>query len=105
MTGTNNTTSGFHVELINGIPVAIVGNGMFTENVTGMKNIGGTLKSLGNSLVDLKLMREVSEYIGSKQQGGRPPVAVDNTFLGPVFQRPLTTGTMTIARPWSSTGP
>jgi methionine-gamma-lyase len=45
-----------------------------------------------NSLVDLKLMREVSELIGSRQSGGRPPVAVDNTFLGPVFQRPLLHG-------------
>jgi methionine-gamma-lyase len=45
-----------------------------------------------NSLVDLKLMREVSEMIGSRQSGGRPPVAVDNTFLGPVFQRPLQYG-------------
>ena len=45
-----------------------------------------------NSLVDLKLMREVSETIGSRQSGGRPPVAVDNTFLGPVFQRPLLHG-------------
>jgi methionine-gamma-lyase len=45
-----------------------------------------------NSLVDLKLMREVSEMIGQRQKGGRPPVAVDNTFLGPVFQRPLGLG-------------
>ena len=45
-----------------------------------------------NSLVDLKLMREISEQIGARQQGGRPPVAVDNTFLGPVFQRPLNLG-------------
>jgi methionine-gamma-lyase len=45
-----------------------------------------------NSLVDLKLMREISEEIGTRQQGGRPPVAVDNTFLGPVFQRPLNFG-------------
>ncbi|MDP9090403.1 MAG: cystathionine gamma-synthase family protein [Pseudomonadota bacterium] len=45
-----------------------------------------------NSLVDLKLMREVSESIGSRQSGGRPPVAVDNTFLGPVFQQPLQHG-------------
>jgi methionine-gamma-lyase len=42
-----------------------------------------------NSLVDLKLMRDISEQIGARQAGGRPPVAVDNTFLGPVFQRPL----------------
>jgi methionine-gamma-lyase len=45
-----------------------------------------------NSLVDLELMREVSEQIGARQRGGRPPVAVDNTFLGPVFQRPLNLG-------------
>ena len=45
-----------------------------------------------NSLVDLKLLREVSERIGGAQRDGRPPVAVDNTFLGPVFQRPLLHG-------------
>jgi methionine-gamma-lyase len=45
-----------------------------------------------NSLVDLRLMREISERIGTRQAGGRPPVAVDNTFLGPVFQRPLEHG-------------
>jgi methionine-gamma-lyase len=45
-----------------------------------------------NSLVDLKLMREISEQIGKQQKGGRPPIAVDNTFLGPVFQRPLNHG-------------
>jgi methionine-gamma-lyase len=45
-----------------------------------------------NSLVDLDLLRESSERIGARQAGGRPPVAVDNTFLGPVFQRPLEHG-------------
>lgn len=45
-----------------------------------------------NGLVDLSLMREVSERIGRRQDGGRPPVLVDNTFLGPVFQRPLAHG-------------
>jgi len=45
-----------------------------------------------NGLVDLALMREVSEHIGARQSGGRPPVLVDNTFLGPVFQRPLAHG-------------
>jgi methionine-gamma-lyase len=44
-----------------------------------------------NSLVDLKLMREVSERIGTTQSG-RPLLAVDNTFLGPVFQQPLKQG-------------
>jgi methionine-gamma-lyase len=45
-----------------------------------------------NSLVDLALMREISVQIGARQRGGRPPVVVDNTFLGPVFQRPLAHG-------------
>jgi methionine-gamma-lyase len=45
-----------------------------------------------NSLVDLKLWREASEWIATQQGGARPPVAVDNTFLGPVFQKPLEHG-------------
>ncbi len=45
-----------------------------------------------NSLVDLTLMREISAAIGLRQRDGRPPVAVDNTFLGPVFQHPLAHG-------------
>jgi methionine-gamma-lyase len=45
-----------------------------------------------NGLVDLALMRDISEQIGKGQRGGRPPVLVDNTFLGPVFQRPLAHG-------------
>jgi len=45
-----------------------------------------------NNLVDLQLLREVSERIGAKQAGGRPPLAVDNTYLGPVFQHPLAHG-------------
>jgi methionine-gamma-lyase len=45
-----------------------------------------------NSLVDLRLLRDISEFIGTRQAGGRPPIAVDNTFLGPVFQRPLAHG-------------
>jgi len=45
-----------------------------------------------NSLVDLKLWRETAEWIGGQQGGLRPPVAVDNTFLGPVFQKPLEHG-------------
>jgi methionine-gamma-lyase len=45
-----------------------------------------------NSLVDLALWREASEWIATQQGGARPPVAVDNTFLGPVFQRPLEHG-------------
>jgi methionine-gamma-lyase len=45
-----------------------------------------------NSLVDLRLWREASEWIAGQQAGVRPPVAVDNTFLGPVFQKPLEHG-------------
>ncbi len=45
-----------------------------------------------NSLVDLRLMREASERLEREQGGHRPPLAVDNTFLGPVFQRPLEHG-------------
>jgi methionine-gamma-lyase len=45
-----------------------------------------------NSLVDLKLWREASEWLAGQQGGVRPPLAVDNTFLGPVFQRPLEHG-------------
>jgi len=45
-----------------------------------------------NTLVDLALLRAASERIASRQGGERPPVAVDNTFLGPLFQRPLEHG-------------
>ena len=45
-----------------------------------------------NGLVDLRLMREASEWLAREQGGQRPPLAVDNTFLGPVFQRPLEHG-------------
>jgi methionine-gamma-lyase len=45
-----------------------------------------------NGLVDLALWRAASEWIAGQQGGARPPLAVDNTFLGPVFQRPLEHG-------------
>ncbi len=45
-----------------------------------------------SGLVDFKLLVEVSKMIGARQAGGRPPVAVDNTYLGPIFQRPLLHG-------------
>jgi len=45
-----------------------------------------------NSLVDLALMRTTAERIAARQGGERPPIAVDNTFLGPVFQKPLAHG-------------
>ncbi len=45
-----------------------------------------------NGLVDLRLWREAAEWLEQQQGGARPPIAVDNTFLGPVFQRPLEHG-------------
>jgi methionine-gamma-lyase len=45
-----------------------------------------------NSLVDLALWREAADWIAGQQGGSRPPLAVDNTFLGPVFQKPLEQG-------------
>ena len=44
-----------------------------------------------NSLVDIALVRRVSEEIGRKQ-GSRPIFCCDNTLLGPVFQSPLEHG-------------
>lgn len=44
-----------------------------------------------NGLVDLALMKTVADELGAAQ-GFRPPVAVDNTFLGPVYQKPLELG-------------
>ena len=41
-----------------------------------------------NAIVDIKMVRDVAEAIGTSQ-GQRPPVICDNTFLGPVFQNPL----------------
>jgi len=43
-----------------------------------------------NGLVDIALARELSEQLTSN--GARPPVIVDNTFLGPVWQQPLKLG-------------
>jgi len=43
-----------------------------------------------NGLVDISLAREVSQSLSGA--GGRPPVIVDNTFLGPLWQTPLEHG-------------
>jgi methionine-gamma-lyase len=40
----------------------------------------------------LTYLKEVADRIGKRQGGQRPPVAVDNTFLGPVYQHPLSLG-------------
>jgi methionine-gamma-lyase len=44
-----------------------------------------------SGLVDLALMAEIADGLG-KRQGRRPPVAVDNTMLGPMYQHPLRCG-------------
>jgi len=44
-----------------------------------------------SGLVDLRLIAAIADEIGERQ-GRRPPVAVDNTLLGPMFQQPLRHG-------------
>jgi len=44
-----------------------------------------------NGLVDLRAVAEVIDVIGRKQ-GHRPPIAVDNTLMGPLYQKPLRLG-------------
>jgi methionine-gamma-lyase len=43
-----------------------------------------------NGLVDIGLAREIADQV--KGDNPRPPVIVDNTFLGPIWQRPLQLG-------------
>jgi methionine-gamma-lyase len=45
-----------------------------------------------NALIDLSYLKVLADRIGQRQNGQRPPVAVDNTFLGPVYQHPLSHG-------------
>jgi methionine-gamma-lyase len=45
-----------------------------------------------SGLVDLRLVAEIAGEIAARQGGRRPIVAVDNTLLGPMFQRPLLHG-------------
>jgi methionine-gamma-lyase len=44
-----------------------------------------------NALVDLAMVKALADEIGT-QQGYRPPVMADNTFLGPVYQNVLEHG-------------
>jgi methionine-gamma-lyase len=44
-----------------------------------------------NTLVDIRLMRQIADEIGATQ-GSKPVVVCDNTLLGPVFQHPLVHG-------------
>jgi len=44
-----------------------------------------------NGLVDLRAVAEVRDEIATRQ-GHRPPIAVDNTLMGPMYQKPLRHG-------------
>ena len=44
-----------------------------------------------NALVDLELLRTAADAL-KETQGYRPPIVVDNTMLGPVYQNPLKHG-------------
>ena len=44
------------------------------------------------SIADIAMARRVAEAIGTRQDGRRPLVTVDNTFLGPFVQTPLKHG-------------
>ncbi len=43
-----------------------------------------------NALVDIQAVRKVRDEMFA--QGERPPIAIDNTFLGPLWQQPLRLG-------------
>jgi methionine-gamma-lyase len=45
-----------------------------------------------NTLVDVALIRTISEEIAQAQGGHRPVIVCDNTLLGPLFQKPLKHG-------------
>jgi methionine-gamma-lyase len=45
-----------------------------------------------NGLVDISYLATLADRIAVRQDGHRPPVAIDNTYLGPVYQRPLQLG-------------
>ncbi|PWC35229.1 cystathionine gamma-synthase family protein [Azospirillum sp. TSO22-1] len=44
-----------------------------------------------NGLVDLRAVAGIADELG-RRQGHRPPIAVDNTLLGPLYQKPLQHG-------------
>lgn len=45
-----------------------------------------------NALVDFAAVARVAAHIAARQNGHRPIIMNDNTFLGPVFQQPLALG-------------
>ena len=44
-----------------------------------------------NGLVDLRAVKDVTDELG-RRQGHRPPIVVDNTLVGPMYQKPLKLG-------------
>jgi methionine-gamma-lyase len=45
-----------------------------------------------NALVDVEAVARVRDRMLGDAEGGKPPIAIDNTFLGPLWQRPLRHG-------------
>lgn len=45
-----------------------------------------------NDLVDLRLCADIAKEIGADQDGPAPVVMTDNTFLGPIGQKPIADG-------------
>jgi methionine-gamma-lyase len=45
-----------------------------------------------NALVDVEAVARVRDRLLGDAEGGKPPIAIDNTFLGPLWQQPLRQG-------------
>jgi methionine-gamma-lyase len=45
-----------------------------------------------NALVDVEAVARVRDRLLGDAEGGKPPIAIDNTFLGPLWQQPLRHG-------------
>ncbi|PXA85525.1 cystathionine gamma-synthase family protein [Nostoc sp. 3335mG] len=45
-----------------------------------------------NALVDVEAVARVRDRMLGDAEGGKPPIAIDNTFLGPLWQQPLRHG-------------
>jgi methionine-gamma-lyase len=68
------------------------------EILSAVHRVGGTLELVfmetpanpPNQLFDIEMARRIADKFATEQR--RPLVAVDNTFLGPIWQRPLEFG-------------
>lgn len=64
--GTSNTTDGMRTDQTSGTTTAIVGNSTMTENgAFGLNNVAGTLRSLGNNVVDFNTTAQTNGVITS----------------------------------------